>query len=103
MAGHVRKYRCRGRQSPACGTTTLASLPDDLAGQFGPQLTALIAYLTVVCRLPRLVVQRLLEGALQIPISVGSTQKAWEEASAAGAAPHEVLQHALAHQPGPNG
>jgi hypothetical protein len=31
--------------------------------------------------------QRLLEGALQIPISVGSTQKAWEEATGAVAAP----------------
>ncbi len=30
----------------------LAPLPEDVTGQFGPQLTALIAYLTVVCRLP---------------------------------------------------
>ena len=62
------------------------------------QLTALIAYLTVVCRLPRLVVQRVLEGALQIPISLGSTQKAWEEASAAVAAPCDELEQALARQ-----
>jgi transposase len=103
MAAHITEYRCHRRQCPACGTTTLAPLPDDLASQFGPQLTALIAYLTVVCRLPRLVVQRLLEGALQIPISVGSTQKAWEEASAAVAAPYEELQEALAHQPVLNG
>src|SRR3989442_12179628 len=103
MAGHVRKYRCRGRTVPAWGTTTLAPLPDELASQFGPQLTALIAYLTVVCRLPRLVVQRLLEGALQIPISLGSTQNAWEEASAAVAAPYEELQHSLADQTVLNG
>jgi transposase len=83
---------------PGCGQTTLAPVPDDLAGQFGPQLTALIAYLTVVCRLPRLVVQRLLEGALHIPLSLGSTQKAWEETSAAVAAPYHELQHALAQQ-----
>ena len=79
--------------------TTQAPLPAQIAGQFGPQLTALIAYLTVVCRLPRLVVQRLLEGALQIPISLGSTQKAWEEASAALGAPYEELQAALPAQP----
>lgn len=36
---------------------TLAPLPEDLDDQFGPQLTALIAYLTVVRRLPRSVVQ----------------------------------------------
>ena len=82
---------------------TVAPLPDELASQFGPQLTALIAYLTVVCRLPRLVVQRLLEGVLQIPISLGSTQHAWEEASTAVAAPYQELQAALAHQPVLNG
>jgi hypothetical protein len=60
-------------QCPACGQTTLAALPGDVAGQFGPQPTALIAYLTVVWRLPRLVVQRFLEGALQIPISLPLT------------------------------
>lgn len=103
IAAHITEYRCHRRQCPACGTTTLAPLPDDLANQFGPQLTALIAYLTVVCRLPRLVVQRLLEGALHIPISLGSTQHAWEEASAAVAAPYAELQHALADQPVLNG
>jgi transposase len=103
MAAHITEYRCHRRQCPACGTTTLAPLPDELASQFGPQLTALIAYLTVVCRLPRSVVQRLLAGALQIPMSLGSTQNAWEEASAAVVAPYVELQQALAHQPVLNG
>jgi hypothetical protein len=67
--------------------TTVAPLPDEFTGQFGPQFTALIAYLTVVCRMPRLVVPRFLEGILQIPISLGSTQHAWEEVSAAVAGP----------------
>jgi len=98
IEAYVTEYRCHRRQCPACGTTTQAPLPHELAGQFGPQLTALIAYLTVVCRLPRLVVQRLLEGALQIPMSLGSTQHAWEEASAAVAAPYQELQHALPQQ-----
>src|SRR5712691_3042565 len=103
IAAHITEYRCHRRQCPACGTTTVAPLPDEFAGQFGPQLTALIAYLTVVCRMPRLVVQRFLEGILQIPISLGSTQKAWEEASAAVATPYEELQHALVQQPVLNG
>jgi transposase len=103
IEAQVTEYRCHRRRCPVCATTTLAALPDEFAGQFGPQLTALIAYLTVVCRLPRLVVQRLLEGALQIPISVGSTQKAWEETSAAVSAPYEELQHALPHQSVLNG
>jgi transposase len=99
IEAHITEYQCPPVVCPACGKTTQASLPDEIEGQFGPQLTALIAYLTVVCRLPRLVVQRLLEGALQIPISVGSTQKAWEEASAAVAGPCEELERALPQQP----
>jgi len=99
MAAHITEYRCHRRQCPDCDTITLAPLPDEHAMQFGPQLTALIAYLTVVCRMPRLVVQRFLEGALQIPISLGSTQNAWEETSAAVAAPYADLEAALPHEP----
>jgi transposase len=99
MPAHITEYRCHRRRCRGCGTTTPAPLPDELAGQFGPQLTALIAYLTVVCRMPRLVVQRFLEGALQIPISLGSTQAAWEEASAAVAAPYAELEATLPQVP----
>jgi transposase len=98
IAAHITEYRCQRRQCPDCGTITLAPLPDDGATQFGPQLTALIAYLTVVCRMPRLVVQRFLAGALQIPISLGSTQAAWEETSAAVAPSYAALAAALAHE-----
>ncbi len=76
----------------------MAPLPDEFASQCGPQLTALIAYLTVVCRWPRLVVQRWLAGVLHMPMSLGSTQKAWEEARAAVAAPGEELEQALGRQ-----
>ena len=99
IEAHITEYRCHRRQCPECGETTQAPVPDEVVGQFGPQLTALMAYLTVVCRLPRLVVQRLLEGALQIPVSLGSTQAAWEEVSAAVAAPYAELQAALPQEP----
>jgi transposase len=99
IEAHVTEYQCPHVVCPACGKTTQAPVPEDVEGQFGPQLTALIAYLTVVCRLPRRLVQALLEGALQIPISVGSTQKAWEETSAAVAAPYQELEDALRGQP----
>jgi len=95
---HITEYRCHQRQCPGCGQTTQAPLPEDVVGQFGPQLTALVAYLTVVCRMPRLVVQRFLEGVLQIPISLGSTQAAWEEASAAVATPYAELEATLPHE-----
>jgi transposase len=102
IEAHITEYQCPLVVCPACGKTTRAPLPEDVEGQFGPQLTALIAYLTVVCRLPRRLVQALLEGALHIPISVGSTQAAWEEASAAVAGPCHELEQALRHQPALN-
>jgi transposase len=81
----------------------VAPLPAECVGQFGPQLTAVIAYLTVMCRLPRQVVQRLLAEVLQVPISLGSTQNTWEEASAAVAAPYHELRQALGQHPVLNG
>jgi transposase len=98
IAANITEYRCYESACPDCGWTTRARVPHDVVGQFGPHLTGLIAYLTVVCRLPRNVVRQLLQGVLQIPISLGSTQKAWEEASAAVAEPYAELQQALPRQ-----
>ena len=39
----ITEYRCHSVVCPACRTATPASLPEDVTGQFGPQLTALIA------------------------------------------------------------
>ena len=103
IEAHITEFQCPEVVCPACGKTTQAPVPDEVKRQCGAQLTALIAYLTVVCRLPRRVVQRLLEGALHIPISLGSTHAAWEEASDAVAAPCQALADALAHQPVLNG
>jgi len=99
----VTEYRCVSVVCPACHKPTQAALPEDVTGGFGPQLTALIAYLTVVCRIPRRLVQALLEDALHVPISLGSTQAAWEEASDAVDGPCQELEHALRHQPVLNG
>jgi len=51
---------------PACGESTRAPLPEEAQGDFGPQLTALIAYLTTYCRMPRRVVEAFLEHVLDI-------------------------------------
>ena len=81
-----------------CGKATRAPLSEEIAGHFGPQLTALIAYWTVVCRLPRRLVEAMLSDVLGIEISLGSTQKAWEEVSEAVAPPVRQLQEQLPHQ-----
>jgi transposase len=81
-----------------CGKATRAPLPEEIAGHFGPQLTALIAYWTVVCRLPRRLVEAMLADVLGIQISLGSTQKAWEEVSQAVEQPYRQLREQLPHE-----
>jgi transposase len=63
---HITEYQCLRVVCPACGESTRASLPADVTGHFGPQLAALVAYLTVVCRMPRRVVETLLGQVLGI-------------------------------------
>ncbi len=66
MRAHISEYQCHRVICPECGEGTRAALPEEAAGQFGPQLTALIVYLTVVCRMPRRVVEAMLQQALAI-------------------------------------
>ena len=99
IEAHITEYRCQSAVCPDCGKTTQAELPQQVQGHFGPELTALIAYLTVVCRMPRRVVQELLGQVLGIPLSLGSIQNSWEEASEAVAEPCAELEKQLAHEP----
>ena len=95
LQARTTEYQCHCVVCPDCGQSTRATVPLEARGHFGPQLSALIAYLTVVCRMPRRVVEALLAQVLGIPISLGSTQKSWEEASPAVAAPCQELEKQL--------
>ena len=99
IQAHTMEYQCHRVVCPECGASTRAPLPQEASGHFGPQLTALIAYLTVVCRMPRRVVEALLGQVLGIDISLGSTQKCWEETSQAVAAPCQELEKQLQDEP----
>jgi len=96
---HITEYQFPKVVCGRCGKATSARLPEEIAGHFGPQLAALIAYLTVVCRMPRRVVEALLAQVLGIEISLGSTQKCWEEASQAVAGPCQELEQRLRDEP----
>jgi transposase len=98
MRAHVTEFQMHG-VACECGAITHAVLPPELKGNFGPQLTALVAYLTVVCRMPRRVVEGLLEQVLGVEMSLGSTQKCWEEASQAVALPCQQLEEQLKDEP----
>ena len=99
MKAHITEYQLPNVVCGCCGKATRAPLPAEIAGHFGSQLTALIAYLTVVCRMPRRVVEALLTQVLRIEISLGSTQKCWEEASQAVASPCQELEQQLKDEP----
>jgi transposase len=99
IQAHTIEYQCHRVLCPECGKATRAAVPEEAHGHFGPQLTALIAYLTVVCRMPRRVVEALLGQVLGIDISLGSTQKCWEEASQAVAAPCQEAEKQLKDEP----
>ena len=71
---YVIEYQCLKVVCPACGEGTRAPLPEEAQGNFGPQLMALIAYLTIYCRMPRRVVEAFLEQVLGISMSLGSTK-----------------------------
>jgi hypothetical protein len=95
VKSHITEYQFPNVVCGHCGRTTCAPLPEEIRGNFGPQLTALIAYWTVVCRLPRRLVEAMLADVLGIEISLGSTQKAWEEVSQAVDQPVQQLQKQL--------
>jgi transposase len=99
IEAHITEYQCQCVVCAECGKATQAELPHEAQGHFGPQLTALIAYLTVVCRLPRRMVRELLEQVLAIPLSLGSIQNSWEEASEAVAEPCAELERQLPREP----
>jgi len=99
LGAYIIEYQCPKVVCPGCGQGTRAPLPEQAQGQNGPRLTALVAYLTVVCRMPRRVVEDLLEQVLGISMSLGSTQNCWEETSQAVAAPCQELQEHLQQEP----
>ena len=95
IQAHVIEYQCEAVQCPGCGCETRAQLPSEARTQTGPRLTALIAYLTVVCRMPRRVAQQMLEQAMGISISLGCVQNCWEQVSEAVAEPYAGLEDQL--------
>jgi transposase len=101
VKAHITEYQFPNVVCGHCGKTTGAPLPEEIRGHFGPQLTALIAYWTVVCRLPRRLVEAMLADVLGIEISLGSTQKAWQEVSQAVQPPVQQLAGTVAARSGP--
>lgn len=95
----VTEYQCPNVVCPDCGKTTRAPIPEEVRDHFGPRLTAFVAYLTAVCRIPRRGVEELLGTALGTTISLGTTQKMVEQTSTALEAPYVELEQQLRQEP----
>lgn len=103
MRPHITEYQFWRIICPDCGKVIWAPVPREILSRFGPKLTGLLAYLTVVCRMPRRKMEELLENVLATPISLGSTQKAVEETSTALQPSYQELQQQLPNEPVLNG
>ena len=56
----ITEYQMPNVVGPGCGQTTQAPVPPEVRGHFGPRLTAALAYMTVICHIPRRALQCLL-------------------------------------------
>jgi len=96
---YIIEYQSHKVECPVCGGAKRAALPNEAQRSFGPQLTSLICYLTVVCRMPRRVTERFFEHSVNMPINLGSTQNLWQLVSAAVAQPRVELEKQLKQEP----
>ena len=95
----ITEYQFPGTVCTCCGRITHAPTPKEIRSHFGSKLTALIAFLTVVCRLPRRKAEELLRTVLDTPIALGSIQKSVQETSQALETPCAEIEQQLSHEP----
>lgn len=92
VRAHVTEYQVHTLRC-SCGACTKGALPDEAPrGAFGPNLVALVCWLTGKFRLSKRGVRELLSDLLRTEVSVGAVSKMEREASAALAAPVEQAQ-----------
>jgi len=102
IRAHVTEYQVH-TLGCVCGACTKGALPEGVPrGAFGPNLVALVCWLTGKFRLSKRGVRELLSDLLRTDVSVGAVSKMEREASAALAAPVEqagahVRQQGVAH------
>jgi transposase len=93
------EYQCFSKQCN-CGHCTNGKLPDAISSSnFGPRLTAIIAYMTSVMRGSRRGVKEFLDIILGVNMSLGSVQNCLERTSEALAPVDYELNRELSKQP----
>jgi transposase len=99
----VTEYQYPKVVCPCCQKGTRAELRSEHAHDIGERLTAVASYLIAARKMTRRDVQATMQDLLNVDISVGSVQKAWEETADAVEVPYEELEQALADEPVLNG
>ena len=85
--------------SGSCGQVHRGTIPPEVSrSSFGPRLTAMIAYFTAVCHLPRRVVQECFQIVFGTTLALGSTQNLLNQTSQALAPIDQRLKDALPRQ-----
>src|SRR3972149_7483545 len=83
-----------------CGKVHRGVVPAEVArSNFGPRLTALIAFFTGVLRLPRRALKDSFQTVFGVDLALGSTQNLLEQTSQALQPIDQQLKDALSHQP----
>jgi len=89
----VTEHQAHGSHCPDCGHCTWVEIPADVrAHGFGPNLTALVAYVSVFCRGSKRIIEEFIETVFQIPLSLGTVANLEQETSAALSAPYQEAQ-----------
>jgi transposase len=92
----VTEYQAHGRTCRVCGTVTWAKIPDDArAHSYGPQLTALVSYLSGSPHVSKRGIEELIETVVGLPISLGTVANLEQEMSAALAVSHAAARQAV--------
>ena len=92
----VTEHQAHGSHCPDCGHCTWSEIPADVrAHVFGPNLTALVAYLSVFCRGSKRIIEEFIETVFQIPLSLGTVANLEQETCAALSAPYQEAQQAV--------
>jgi len=96
----VTEYRRHTLRCEACGTTTAAPWPEEMArGSFGPRTQATVAYLAGRLGVSQRDVAELLAVLYGLEVSVGSVASLEQQVSAAVATPVAEAQAYVQHQP----
>ena len=92
----VTEHQAHGSHCSRCGHCTWAEIPAEIrAHAFGPNLAALVVFLSACCRGSKRIIEEFVETVFQIPLSLGTIANLEQETSAALSAPHAEAREAV--------